>query len=236
MQAPRIVDVYVGVGDKPVGDFAGALLLSPSGPVVGGYAYSPYGTVSAHTGTALTPLQFAGGYADPESGLIYLRARYYDPATGVFITVDPALAKTGAAYSYGGDNPINNTDPTGLYWGEGLVHQALNIVAVPVYGVYYGAYEAGRGINAVGCSLGSVGCQLSHDVVAVTPIPLAEASGLAGDAGLDWLKNKTTDNGESIYDEDINGSVLPRGLGGPTTWLPGLSKNPCGSIHIDFEW
>ena len=211
-------------------------LVSLAGSVVGTYAYSPDGAVVSKTGSIGTPIQFQGAYADRETGFLYLQNRYLDPSTGVFLTVDPLVAMTGQAYEYAGDNPVNNTDPTGLYWGEGLVHQALNIVAVPVYGVYYGAYETGRGINAVGCSLGSIACGLTHGAVALTPIPAAEAAGLGGDAGLDWLKNKTTDNGESIYDEDINGSVLPRGLGGPTTWLPGLSKNRCGSIHIDFEW
>jgi RHS repeat-associated protein len=51
---------------------------------------------------------------DPESGLIYLRARWYDPATGQFLSVDPLEGETGDAYSYAGDNPTNNTDPTGL--------------------------------------------------------------------------------------------------------------------------
>lgn len=73
-------------------------------------------------------------------------------------------------------------------------------------------------------------------LIAGTPIPELEASGLAGDVTLDWIKNKVTGNGESIYDEDIYGSIFPRGWGGPTVWLPGLSKNSCGQVNIDFEW
>lgn len=42
--------------------------------------------------------------------------RYYDPATAQFLTVDPQVATTDAAYFYAGDDPVNGTDPNGLSW------------------------------------------------------------------------------------------------------------------------
>lgn len=57
------------------------LLTNSSGGVVATYTYDAYGNTTAKTGTASTPLGYAGQYADLESGLIYLRARYYDPST-----------------------------------------------------------------------------------------------------------------------------------------------------------
>jgi RHS repeat-associated protein len=51
---------------------------------------------------------------DAESGLIYLRARYYDPATGQFMSRDPLAAATGDPYGYAGGDPLNGTDPSGL--------------------------------------------------------------------------------------------------------------------------
>ena len=83
-----------------------------SGNVVGTQSYSPYGTLASSTGNDPTPFGFAGGYTDP-TGLIYLINRYYDPMTGQFVSVDPQVQSTGQAYSYAGDNPINNVDPTG---------------------------------------------------------------------------------------------------------------------------
>lgn len=56
-----------------------------------------------------------GQYTDPETGLIYLDNRYYDPTTGQFITSDPLEAVTQQPYAYAGDDPINETDPTGLF-------------------------------------------------------------------------------------------------------------------------
>jgi hypothetical protein len=46
--------------------------------------------------------------------LFYLRARYYDPSTGQFISRDPAVASTREPYAYVADNPLNSTDPSGL--------------------------------------------------------------------------------------------------------------------------
>jgi uncharacterized protein RhaS with RHS repeats len=50
-------------------------VTKPRGPV------NPYGKVTAHSGTTTTQLQYNGQYSDPESGLLNLRARYYDPGT-----------------------------------------------------------------------------------------------------------------------------------------------------------
>jgi RHS repeat-associated protein len=69
--------------------------------------------VQTHTGTADTALRFAGQYED-STGLIYMRARFYDPATTQFLTRDPAAVDTGTPYSYADNNPTNWSDPSGL--------------------------------------------------------------------------------------------------------------------------
>jgi len=59
-------------------------------------------------------LKFAGGvgHLTDDSGLIYMRARYYDPASGRFISEDPGRNGTNW-YAYCGNNPVNMVDPTG---------------------------------------------------------------------------------------------------------------------------
>ena len=89
-------------------------LLTSSGSIGATFTYGAYGSTTSNTGSATTPFQFAGGYRDSESGLYYLINRYYDPSTGQFLTVDPALAITQQPYSYAGDDPVNRTDPSGL--------------------------------------------------------------------------------------------------------------------------
>lgn len=94
------------------------MLTGSTGKNEGAYSYLAYGGIEAQTGTATTPLGFTGQYTNSSSGLIYLRARSYDPVTAQFISVDPMVASTGERYSYSADNPVNRVDPTGLdTWG-----------------------------------------------------------------------------------------------------------------------
>ena len=91
------------------------LLTNATGANVASLNYDAYGAVDAATGTATTPFGFAGEYTDAETGFQYLRARYYDPSTGRFLNRDPLEALTRSPYAYADNNPINNTDPTGLF-------------------------------------------------------------------------------------------------------------------------
>ncbi len=90
------------------------VLSDDRGATVGAFSYAPYGLLAASSGTETTRLGFAGEYTDAESGLQYLRARYYDPATGQFLTRDPLVDATGQPYAYADGDPIDNVDPTGL--------------------------------------------------------------------------------------------------------------------------
>jgi RHS repeat-associated protein len=85
-----------------------------TGTVVRSYTFDPWGNVSSTSGTLSTPFQFAGQYIDMESGLFYLRARYYDSVTGQFTTVDQFVSKTRSPYGYATNNPVNDADPSGL--------------------------------------------------------------------------------------------------------------------------
>jgi RHS repeat-associated protein len=86
-----------------------AHLADGAGNVTGSYTYDVFGAARTHTG-ASTEYSFTGEQNDP-NGLEYLRARYYDNATGRFLSGDPL----GSAYRYAGNNPVNMVDPRGLY-------------------------------------------------------------------------------------------------------------------------
>jgi RHS repeat-associated protein len=90
------------------------LLTNTSGEKETAYTYTPYGAIAASTGTATTSLRYDAQYTNTDTGLIYLRARTYDPTTGQFLTMDPALEGTGEVYSYAADSPENRADPSGL--------------------------------------------------------------------------------------------------------------------------
>lgn len=93
------------------------LLTTGSGATAATYRYDPYGNLAQQTGATDTPLRYAAGYQDPETGLYYLRARYYDPRTAQFLTRDPIAPLTQSPYAYVGGNPLNLTDPTGYGCG-----------------------------------------------------------------------------------------------------------------------
>jgi RHS repeat-associated protein len=84
--------------------------------VVATYAYDAYGNLTTASGTATTPLLFQGQYYDQALGAYDLRARWYDPGSAQFLSVDPLVAATETPFGYAGGDPVNFSDPTGL-WG-----------------------------------------------------------------------------------------------------------------------
>ncbi|QVN23351.1 RHS repeat-associated core domain-containing protein [Burkholderia pyrrocinia] len=81
------------------------------------------------------PIRFAGQYFDAETGLHYNRHRYYDPATGRFISRDPIGLRGGFnVYQYG-PNPIGWIDPLGLTpcpGRRGAFRQAKRDLGIPL--------------------------------------------------------------------------------------------------------
>ncbi len=132
------------------------VLTDEGGDVVGSQAFDPYGNPTERSGIA-TPFGYAGEYTDDETGLQYLRARFYDPTTGQFLSRDPIEPLTRSAYAYVGGNPLNLVDPRGLAPWDGVVdwvsdhrHEIIDV-----------ATTVGTGIAvAAACSTG-VGCVLT---------------------------------------------------------------------------
>ena len=83
--------------------------------------FMPYGSEmqdeAADPAVAAESKGFIGERYDPETGLVYLHARYYDPALGRFISPDwwhPTIAGVGTnRYAYSFNDPINLSDPSG---------------------------------------------------------------------------------------------------------------------------
>ena len=90
-----------------------------SGTVIGSYAYTPYGILTASTGALDNPFTWQGQYGVMDEGdsLYYIRARYYDSGTGRFISRD-SVRQTGPKsvnpYQYALNNPKRIVDVNGF--------------------------------------------------------------------------------------------------------------------------
>lgn len=76
-----------------------------SGNVVASYSYDVFGAIRSQAGSSDNYWLFTGEQKDPDSALYYLRARYYDPVIGRFLTQDPLPG--GNLYDYVSSNPVN---------------------------------------------------------------------------------------------------------------------------------
>jgi RHS repeat-associated protein len=94
-------------------------LTSHMGNVVQKYEYDSFGNMSLKPHFIKQPYTYTGREFDPETGLYYYRARYYDTKAGRFISRDPIGFDGGDVnlYVYVGNNPINWIDPD----GQGLI-------------------------------------------------------------------------------------------------------------------
>lgn len=97
-----------------------------AGNILSSSDYRPYGGQSLGTPTAGPG--YTGHVNDPDAGLVYMQARYYDPVVGRFLSTDPAEANIGDVFAfnrfaYADNNPIVNIDPDGR---ETYVLVALN--------------------------------------------------------------------------------------------------------------
>jgi len=101
-------------------DGAGSVreLTDTTGKVTDGYEYDAYGNSFTKQGTTPNNYLYRGEQYDNDLGLYYLRARYYNPNSGRFMSRDPEAGmvkdpRTLHKYLYAGGDPVNASDPTG---------------------------------------------------------------------------------------------------------------------------
>lgn len=181
------------------------LITDSTGAVVGTTEYDPYGKRTNHTGTADSAIGYSGNWTDSHTGLVYLRARDYDPSTLQFLVVDPAVGMTREAYEYASNNPLLDNDLTGLadWWNPGswsaqtwqtigTVALVVGFVALAATGVGLAADGAGiliaGGIEGGSIAAGSGLAALGTVAETTGDIAAGVAYGAGGfTAGADWL-------------------------------------------------
>jgi RHS repeat-associated protein len=105
-------------------DGAGSVrqLINSIGQVTDTYEYDAFGNKISSTGTTPNNYLYRGEQYDPDLSLYYLRARYYNPVTGRFLSVDPEAGEGQRRYEYAAADPINGMDPSG---NEAIIEFAL---------------------------------------------------------------------------------------------------------------
>ena len=90
--------------------------------VVNAYAYDSFGNILNQAENIPQPFKYVGqlGVMAETNGFYYMRARYYDPQVGRFISEDPSGFDGGDVnlYAYVGGNAVNRSDPSGLTWNS----------------------------------------------------------------------------------------------------------------------
>ena len=124
-------------------------LTNLNGDPVRTYTYDSFGRIVDETGTVIDPYTYTGREFDPETGLLYYRARYYDPMAGRFLQEDifaglVELPQTLNKYLYVLNDPQNANDPLGL---ASLTINAFLGVGVSVT---FGMDENGKFVQVIG--------------------------------------------------------------------------------------
>ncbi len=161
------------------GTVGGIRLVTSDGQAVGSFVYDAFGNPLESDGLQ-TSFGFGGGIAEHELELVGLRARFYDPAIGRFISVDPfegilADPVSKHPYLYAHADPINVYDPSGMYsLGDVLTTISLVSFVASIGAIATGnddlawklnILSVGTGLGAIGVSVAQLGIGLGRDIL-----------------------------------------------------------------------
>lgn len=109
-------------------------LTDERGELVWSADYLAFGYARVTVAQVENPLRFLGQYADEETGLHYNRFRYYSPALGRYVSVDPVSLLGGHnLYVFAKNDPLNQSDPLGLFsWGAVAAAAGAMVAAAAV--------------------------------------------------------------------------------------------------------
>jgi len=242
-------------------------LSDNNGNVTDRIEYSAYGLTTYHAGINDTPFLFNGRYGvmtDP-NGLLYMRARYYNPYLCRFLNPDPIGFGGGLNfYAYANGNPVSYLDPFGLdAFNPGLVfylqgpgsQQRLEDLTQNIERVNYGLAGVTVGIGTAGIvtlaapvavswliALG-VSESTASAIVTTTVGGMAIVGGLT--TGADIIQNANAGNWNNVaFDTGtlIGGSVVAVS-GGGRAMAEGIMGNPSPAPDtwnpftvLSYEW
>lgn len=129
---------------------------------------SPYGETYTNQGSVdFHQRRYTSQEQDPETGLYFYNARYYNPALGRFVSPDSLVSSPGDPqslnrYSYTDNNPVNRIDPSGHGWFSKLFKKIIGaivgiivgVVASIILGPYGGGFVGWWAAGVIGGAIG----------------------------------------------------------------------------------
>ena len=176
-------------------------LTDKTGKVTKTYTYDAFGVEKNIDENDTNAFRYCGEYYDAETGTIYLRARYYNPSIGRFISRDSFAGKIEDPlslnlYTYCANNPISLKDPTGHWFGlddliaagVGAVVGVVSQVVVDVaQSVVTGDFKLSNWQTYTGAAVGGA-------IGGVTTLYAGPVAGSAVGAGATTLIGQTLEN------------------------------------------
>ena len=108
-------------------------LSNPAAALTDTYTYDSFGKLISSAGSTTNPYRYTGREFDQETGIYEYRARYFDQNIGRFVSEDPINFKAGLNfYRYVRNQPVNLSDPTGLYSLQGFSPQAAAQMSIAI--------------------------------------------------------------------------------------------------------
>lgn len=233
------------------------------GAITATFDYKPYG--SQALGSPKADPGYTGHVNDPDTGFVYMQARYYDPVVGRFLSVDPVTVNENIwgnfnRFWYANDNPERFTDPDGRNATEalgGLFAETWSFVkgegfhGSQIYGALKDGYNGqGDGIlgaalqdaNTITIAAGAAGIAKGGATLIAGRFAAKEAveegAGLAGQATKKGLGNPFKNKTAQEIDEMFAKKGFTRRGDDPVGGTGGYVNPKTGrSYHIDpKEW
>nr|WP_275900999.1 RHS repeat-associated core domain-containing protein [Paenibacillus periandrae] len=127
-----------------------------NGKVQNSYQYDEWGNIQNQKEVVRNTFKYAGEQYDSDTGLYYLRARYYDPTVGRFINKDTYEGDIKNPlslnlYTYVGNNPLTRIDPSGHDWlnaVSGFLDSFVDSYSFGLWSKAWGKVDEARGIES----------------------------------------------------------------------------------------
>ncbi|MDF2474277.1 MAG: repeat-associated core domain protein, partial [Anaerocolumna sp.] len=215
-----------------------AAITNMNAGIIDNNRFAPFGEplspVAKNSRLTNSPWGYTGESPDIEAGLVYLRARYYEPDTGRFIQQDsyPYFGEieeplTRNLYIYGNGNPLKHTDPSGHIAIPLPLFIPVFILAATVYFVFTPAGKKviknattaiNKGVVITGKAITSAVKKAADDVKKSVKSKGADKSKGNGEPNVTQGKSRAPSTGEpgSTYEQvDNKGNVVSRTKYGP---------------------